>query len=610
MSKSKSRAKRRDLVKKEKEPYFPTPFAPVLRHPTLLLEQRIRRFTKEIKEKPRWWEKVHDPAIVSRWTKEVVEHDQKMVDQFWGGENRNMAYLPQEGTPPMRRDHRIYEKRWPRDPFTEAQLRYLFDELKYDADQRDPETGTYRAAVPMVYEASALIEPALKSAVQDLARSLEDVPDEQKDWHPGSNGKVLDLVHPSLYCLRIGNSFVLDAQPSHGESLRQLSEDEYIQSRKDMQRFCAEDVWGKKDVGRTPFDYTVSRAYQWLPTDFDVYEDGKVTPKGYINNLNPLTHRAAYATVSSVLERFIPLFERVASDVLSPPPPSPFKGVNELKWYNHVDRTHPLMDSDTLEGKEWRRSQFWPLLPDAEPFEPPPPEGRVTFSLRGRTLQVIVKLANIVLTPENPTYSGGSWHVEGMMNEKIVATGLYYYDSTNISASHLAFRAAIGDGECWGAIGLPGKQNDNVGYVAAYGLPRGAALNQEFGDIVAAEDKCVAFPNTYQHRVAPFGLIDRTKPGHRKILALFLVDPTITILSTTRVPPQQMEWYQEAVAGAERIQRLPQELIDLILGFVVEYTITLEQARADRAELMKERAGFVFKHNEQYFEDSFQMCEH
>lgn len=28
-------------------------------------------------------------------------------------------------------------------------------------------------------------------------------------------------------------------------------------------------------------------------------------------------------------------------------------------------------------------------------------------------LQVIVKLANIELTPETPSYAGGSWHIEG-----------------------------------------------------------------------------------------------------------------------------------------------------------------------------------------------------
>ena len=30
-------------------------------------------------------------------------------------------------------------------------------------------------------------------------------------------------------------------------------------------------------------------------------------------------------------------------------------------------------------------------------------------------LQVIVKLANIELTPEKPNYDGGSWHIEGQL---------------------------------------------------------------------------------------------------------------------------------------------------------------------------------------------------
>lgn len=29
---------------------------------------------------------------------------------------------------------------------------------------------------------------------------LENVPLAEKDWHPGSNQQVLDLVHPSLFC--------------------------------------------------------------------------------------------------------------------------------------------------------------------------------------------------------------------------------------------------------------------------------------------------------------------------------------------------------------------------------------------------------------------------
>lgn len=34
-------------------------------------------------------------------------------------------------------------------------------------------------------------------------------------------------------------------------------------------------------------------------------------------------------------------------------------------------------------------------------------------------LQIIVKLANIHLTPEKPEYQGGSWHLEGQLNENM-----------------------------------------------------------------------------------------------------------------------------------------------------------------------------------------------
>lgn len=54
-----------------------------------------------------------------------------------------------------------------------------------------------------------------------------------------------------------------------------------------------------------------------------------------------------------------------------------------------------------------------------------------------------MKLANIELTPEKPTYGGGSWHVEGQLNEQICAIALYYYDSKNVADDSLAFRHRI-----------------------------------------------------------------------------------------------------------------------------------------------------------------------
>ncbi|KAL1945621.1 hypothetical protein VTO73DRAFT_1623 [Trametes versicolor] len=586
------------------DPHFPTPFAPVLRLPTLLLEQRIRRFAREIKEKPRWWDKVRDPENVARWRREAVEHDAKMVEELWGGDQLYETFLPDPNN-----EYRQVEKKWPRDPITDAQLCYLFDELRYHADQRDTDTGISQTGIPMVYESPTLINSALKSAVKQVAATLENVSDDQKDWHPGSNGQVLDLVHPSLYCLRLGRSFVLSPAQGHSDPLRMLSIHDYFQRRSDISEFCPEDGWGTNQIGRVPYEFTVSRAHQWLPTDFAVSEDGRVTPKGYINNFNPYEHSTAYATISSVLERFVPLFERVLSDVLSPPPLSPFEDVDPDGWYNHLPQTYNWWE-DTAESQEWNKLNRWPCLPDAQPFKPQPPEEKVVFNLRGRTLQVIVKMANIVLSPANPAYPGGSWHVEGMSNEKIVATGLYYYDSANITESRLAFRAVVGDGAYPGATLLPAQQDDSKGYSVAYGLGRGEALNQELGSVVAAEDKCVAFPNIYQHRVAPFALADGTRPGHRKILAFFVVDPTISIHSTSDVPPQQAEWYRDAVYGAHRFQQLPQELVDIILEYVLEGTVSLEQAKVDREALMEERVQFVVNHNERVFEDTFNMCEH
>ncbi|KAH9925035.1 uncharacterized protein BXZ73DRAFT_50187, partial [Epithele typhae] len=133
-------------------------------------------------------------------------------------------------------------------------------------------------------------------------------------------------------------------------------------------------------------------------------------------------------------------------------------------------------------------------------------------------------------------------------------------------------------------------------------------LSESLRHLVAEEDKCVAFPNVYQHFVEEFELEDETRPGHRKILALFLVDPNVRILSTTDVPPQQQEWaVAEALGG---VRKLPQELLDMIFGFTEPTLISRKQAEEHRERPMEERSAFVEIHNEQTFEMHFTMCEH
>ena len=94
-------------------------------------------------------------------------------------------------------------------------------------------------------------------------------------------------------------------------------------------------------------------------------------------------------------------------------------------------------------------------------------------------LQVIVKLANIHLTPEKPNYEGGSWHVEGQGNESICATALYYYDSSNISESLLAFRQQVGDG-----LDLSYEQDEFRALEEIFGIENGEPSFQDLGKVI------------------------------------------------------------------------------------------------------------------------------
>jgi len=128
--------------------------------------------------------------------------------------------------------------------------------------------------------------------------------------------------------------------------------------------------------------------------------------------------------------------------------------------------------------------------------------------------------------------------------------------------------------------------------------------------VIAQEDRCIAFPNAFQHQVQAFSLIDREKPGKRKILVFFLVDPSKKIISTLHVPPQQIEWFKEALLReCPFFRRFPDEVLDKIL-YYLDWPMTEEEAKLHRESLMNERKRFKKKNNKDYFERPFSLCEH
>ena len=139
---------------------FPTPFDWNVHEPVTLHELRMRKLVAMVQEKPRWWEKAFDDALVSKWKQEMQEHDRIAVRReehlrsvLWArlrplrpcdisGETADdLGDEPEEEG-----EDGDSRQRWPCDPVTALQLEWVFSFLKYSAGQRDEVTGCLASA--------------------------------------------------------------------------------------------------------------------------------------------------------------------------------------------------------------------------------------------------------------------------------------------------------------------------------------------------------------------------------------------------------------------------------------------------------------------------------
>ena len=146
-----------------------------------------------------------------------------------------------------------------------------------------------------------------------------------------------------------------------------------------------------------------------------------------------------------------------------------------------------------------------------------------------------------------------------------------------------------------------------------------------------------------QHRVSSFQLEDPTKPGYRRFIALWLVDPAVPIISTANVPPQQADWWAEAIfnRSSEAHAKLPGELRSMLeeKGFIpadsgekypggvlpVELMqmvrdyfnadgnplpMNQDETKAHRLKLMDERTVHQQKAEGEWYSSTYSFCEH
>ena len=165
----------------------------------------------------------------------------------------------------------------------------------------------------------------------------------------------------------------------------------------------------------------------------------------YINNLRPDQHQELYTIIAKIVVEAIPLWNRSLASLESKlhiPP-----RLDRHGFYGFAEDGKPDPeegeDPDDFDERldEWRDNREI-IQPESKEFEPPEkrlndssdrhvearnlryvvkPDLQAGVDLRkdyGK-LQVIVKLANIHLTPDKPNYEGGTWHVDGQANESM-----------------------------------------------------------------------------------------------------------------------------------------------------------------------------------------------
>ena len=276
------------------------------------------------------------------------------------------------------------------------------------------------------------------------------------DFHPGSDNRVRDLVHPSIYPL--------------------VNQEENIQVKKT-------DFWSR------PYE---SSKFQWLPSEFSIDDNGKCIIKSYINNL-PIEEDNLYSNIANLFETVLPELE---------------------KSWAYANSIHIFKENGNMCGNT--RNML---------------KNGADVSLKNRTLQVITKIVQINLKPNDKFL--GSWHVEGMSHENIVATASCTLEQSDDIETKLYFKRAYYEEEADHLLMNSHNVPSEISNLYHSNLV-------PIGNVNIKEGMMVVFPNNMVHKV---DMINTTnEPKVRTIVVFWLIDPNVRIISTSDIPQQKYDW--------------------------------------------------------------------
>jgi hypothetical protein len=227
----------------------------------------------------------------------------------------------------------------------------------------------------------------------------------------------------------------------------------------------------KSELGQAEVEF--DSAFAWIPSIIQVSDTGHATIDGYINGLGTREQfPTLYRLIEEVFEFVMPLLEKTCTFKFEHSPYNSSCTLTDLiarlyslssdhRWGQRKEFLE--MFEDGADGPAWaalkekqtaekmnelkakadvKAQRTAEKIAERALFEKSEADLSLSSSKSpwaGQRLKVVIKAANYILLP-GQEYTG-TWHIEGMPHERIVASAIYYYDrDTNIRDAGLYLR--------------------------------------------------------------------------------------------------------------------------------------------------------------------------
>ncbi|KAK7678017.1 hypothetical protein QCA50_018957 [Cerrena zonata] len=562
---------------------------------------KLRKFCDAIRAKPDWALKILDPerSLAWKWAEEagllknlkpddpqdeeVNIHDRRLTR---GAVQDTIDELKHEARRIRALDYSIHLKS-PQIPARDVDWQAIdqdvFKMLKYaNTSKRGVRPANLRIKPSIgIYVSDGLVPKSLHTELVNGLDTLAAI--EPKDFHPGTFGRVQDLIHPSLYPYTIGTTKL--APGVEPPSLVDGAEGFYSEM---------------STHADSPTEDVFQSSQSWIPSVFTVNEDATdARIESYINGLGRREYFPdIYRLVEKVFVLCLPHFKKTLDDSRlfedAEETPSETRFLNRRderedtdmtrdEWNKIIQDSH---DARAQEDRDFEESvkkardkaiQEWNDYASAE-VSNVDQKAFVAYrkEFQGKSMKVIVKAANYILRP-GQEYEG-SWHIEGMPHERVIASAIYYYSTDpTLSDEGLSFRRFRNpngfpnemenhsdqfwvqrkrktegdeeeeeddsDEEEWDVKDYPSdwEQDDN-GYMSlVMNVMVGTVPTTNSEDILPTghgTGRILSFPNFVQHKVLKLKN-EGTETAIRKILCFFLVEDDDNNLN---IEDENVEW--------------------------------------------------------------------